>query len=84
MRWGGNLVATLVADGSGLTNTSWQVFTYWLTANSTTTRLQLEDGSFSDGGGTYIDAVSVEPETYSVKALYDQTKSHKSGSTVPD
>jgi hypothetical protein len=80
--WGGNLVATLSADGSQLDDTSWQVFTYHLTAAGSTTRLEFDDAGFSNSLGTYLDAVSVEPE-YSVKALYDQTKSHKLGSTVP-
>src|SRR5262249_13914177 len=81
--WGGNSVATLSADGSPLADTSWQVSTYHLTASGNTTRLEFDDGSFSEGGGTYLDAVSVEPEIYGVKALYDQTRSHKLGSTVP-
>jgi hypothetical protein len=58
--WGGNPVATLTADGAGLSNTQWTVYTYSLVANSTTTRLEFDNfNEYSNALGTLIDAVSV-------------------------
>ncbi|BAZ48985.1 hemolysin-type calcium-binding protein [Nostoc sp. NIES-4103] len=69
VNWGGNLVTTLTANGTGLTNTSWQTFTYSLVATSSVTRLSFDNlNELSNSLGTYIDKVSVtavvpEPST---------------------
>jgi hypothetical protein len=59
--WGGALVTNLDLTGVGLSNTAWQVYTYDLTATSTTTRLEFAATGNSDSFGGYIDAVSVSP-----------------------
>ncbi|WP_208339832.1 DUF642 domain-containing protein [Aetokthonos hydrillicola] len=66
INWGNNLVANLTADGTGLKDTKWQLFTYNLVATSAITRLSFDNlNELSDTYGTYIDKVSVRdiPET---------------------
>lgn len=65
--WGGAPITTLALSGSGLSNTAWQVYSFYLTATSAVTRLGFAATGTSDGLGGYIDAVSVaatpEPST---------------------
>jgi Protein of unknown function (DUF642) len=64
VKWGGQSVANLSANGAGLGNTNWGTFMYDLVATSTTTRLSFDNfGSMSDSLGTYIDNVSVTTAT---------------------
>jgi hypothetical protein len=69
--WDGALLDTLTANGVGLSNTSWNVFSYDVTASGSTTRLQFADLGTSNSLGTYVDAVSVEtvPEPASLMLL---------------
>jgi hypothetical protein len=60
VRWGGSVVADLTADGTGLTNTDWKVYSFTVTATSSTTALQFEDASVSDSLGTWIDGIRLE------------------------
>jgi hypothetical protein len=75
IKWGDQLVASLSASGTGLSNTNWQTFSYDLIAKSATTRLSFDNfGSNSDSFGTYIDAVRVThvtavPEPASIMGL---------------
>jgi hypothetical protein len=69
IQWDGAVVDTLSADGSGLSNTDWQYYTYYLTATAETTRLEFGDLSVSDSLGTFIDDVSVVPEPASVMLI---------------
>ena len=66
--WDGSPVTTINADGTRLSDTSWTVYSFTVTASSTTTRLQFSGLGPSDGVGEYIDAVSVAqtPEPSSV------------------
>lgn len=68
--WGGNLVDALSANGVGLTNPNWQVFTYNLTASNAVTRLSFDNlNEVSDTLGSYVDGVSVSaavPEPTSI------------------
>lgn len=58
--WGGTPVDTLIKNGTGLTNTNWSVYSYLLTATSTTTRLSFGNLTEpSDTYGSYLDDVSV-------------------------
>lgn len=59
VRWDGELVADLTADGTALTDTDWSYHIRVVTASDTITRLDLEDVGLSNGAGTYIDDVSV-------------------------
>ncbi len=53
------VIDTLTADGSSLSNTDWQYFTYTVTATSDSTRLEFGDVGPSDSLGTFIDNVSL-------------------------
>lgn len=60
--WGDTTVTKLEKSGEGLSDTDWQVYTYYLKATSDSTRLSFDDlDELSDGLGSYIDAVSIEP-----------------------
>jgi hypothetical protein len=60
--WGDTTVAQLEKSGEGLADTDWQVYTYYLKATSDSTRLSFDDlDETSDGLGSFIDAVSIEP-----------------------
>jgi hypothetical protein len=52
-------VADLTADGTALSDTQWNYFTYTVTATSSTTRVQFTDLGISDSFGTYLDDVSL-------------------------
>lgn len=75
VNWGGQSVADLTADGTGLANTVWNTFTYDIVAKSTSTILSFNDfDAVSDSLGTYLDAVSVTtvtsvPESSSIMGL---------------
>lgn len=58
--WNGSSVTTVTANGVGLSDTSWTVYSFNVAASATTTRLQFSGLGPSDGMGEYIDAVSVE------------------------
>ncbi|OUC13333.1 MAG: hypothetical protein B0A82_17760 [Alkalinema sp. CACIAM 70d] len=58
--WGGTLIDTLTKDGTGLSNTDWSVYTYFLKATSKTTRLSFGNLTEpSDSYGSYLDDVNV-------------------------
>lgn len=59
IKWDGEIVDVLTADGTGLCNTNWQYYTYRLTAGSESSRLEFGDLSVSDSLGTFVDDVSV-------------------------
>jgi hypothetical protein len=72
VKWGGNLVDTLMADGTGLGDTKWNTFTYNLVANGAKTRLSFDNlTEKSDSLGTYIDNVSLQavPESTNVAGI---------------
>jgi Protein of unknown function (DUF642) len=72
VKWGGNLVDTLTANGTGLGDTKWNTFTYNLVANDATTRLSFDNlTEKSDSLGTYIDNVSLQavPESTNVAGI---------------
>ncbi|MDY7015935.1 MAG: DUF642 domain-containing protein [Cyanobacteriota bacterium] len=83
VRWGDTVLAKLSADGTGLTDTQWQVYTYTVQAKGATTRLSFDNlnEDSSDGQGALLDAVSLEPlvcqlpGTCDVTILPDQTVS---------
>lgn len=79
--WDGVVVDTLSRAGGS--QTAWTVHTYTVVASGTSTALTFEDKGVNDSLGTYVDAVSVKEVEYNVCALYDQSKAHKAGSTVP-
>jgi hypothetical protein len=70
--WNGSSVTTVNATGTGLLDTSWTVYTFTVTASSTTTRLQFSGLGPSDSLGEYVDAVSVEqtPEPSSIMLCF--------------
>jgi hypothetical protein len=70
--WNGSSVTTIHADGTGLPDTSWTVYSFTVTASSTITRLQFSGLGPSDSLGEYIDAVSVEttPEPSSIMLCF--------------
>ena len=59
--WGGNVVARIDADGTGVPGTRWITVRQLVTATSGRTTLELRDEGASDGMGTYIDDVRVSP-----------------------
>jgi hypothetical protein len=60
IRWDGNLLDHLSADGSGTTVTDWLYFTYIVTASSNVTILEFRDVSDpGDSLGALLDDVSV-------------------------
>ena len=59
VRWNGQLLGRLTADGRGARDTQWTRATYFVRANSPTSRLSFHDVGRSDSTGTYLDAVSV-------------------------
>lgn len=59
VRWDGALVTLLNANGVGLSDTDWTVFSFDLRATSSTTRLEFADVSVSDAFGGYLDSVVV-------------------------
>lgn len=59
--WAGELLATVTRPGNGLSDTRWTRLSYNVTATSSTTRLELRDAGISNGLGTYVDAVSLQP-----------------------
>jgi hypothetical protein len=69
--WNGNLLDTLTANGTGFSNTNWNVYSYTVAATGSATRLKFEDLGTSNSLGTYVDAVSVEavPEPASLLLL---------------
>lgn len=68
-------------------STNWEPYSFTFTASGPSTRIEFLDlGILSTKGlGTYIDEVSVQEVAplLHLCVLYDQTKAHKSGSTVP-
>ena len=62
VKWHRRVVATLTADGLGLTNASWRLYAFKVRpSGGRTTRLEFDDGGISDSVGTYIDGISVSP-----------------------
>jgi hypothetical protein len=60
VKWHRRVVATLTADGRGLTTTSWRLYAFKVRPSSGhTTRLEFDDAGISDSVGTYIDGVTV-------------------------
>ena len=60
VKWHRRVVATLTADGRGLTNASWRLYAFKVRpSGGRTTRLEFDDGGISDSVGTYVDGVSV-------------------------
>jgi hypothetical protein len=70
--WDGSSVTTVSADGTGLLDTSWTVYSFTVTASSATTRLQFSGLGPSDQLGEYVDAVSVAqtPEPSSIMLCF--------------
>jgi len=73
--WDGALVDTLSASGVGNTDNAWKVYTYNLTATSSSTHLAFDDLLETNvlPGGSHLDAVSVqgvpEPSTLALLGL---------------
>lgn len=59
VKWAGEVVDTISADGSGLTSTDWRYYEYNVAASGTTTRLEFADLSNPDSLGTFLDDVSI-------------------------
>ncbi len=59
VRWHGRVVATLRANGTGLTNTNWHMYAIKVRATGPATRLEFDDAGISDSVGTLIDGVTV-------------------------
>jgi hypothetical protein len=57
--WDGELVARVEADGTGMSQTSWQVVTVIVRARSARTRLEIRDEGTPNSLGGYIDDVRV-------------------------
>ena len=57
--WGGEVVVTVEANGSGQSLTQWQIYEYEVTATASLTRIEFRDVGQSDSMGSYLDAVSV-------------------------
>ncbi|MGK7905515.1 MAG: hypothetical protein AB4352_29740 [Hormoscilla sp.] len=58
--WGGTLVADLKENGEGLSGTKWTEYSYKVLALCSSTRLSFDNlEETSNGGGSYIDKVSV-------------------------
>lgn len=59
--WENTLVSELEKSGEGLSASVWEVYTYELKADSTSTRLSFDNlNETSDGLGSYFDAVKVQ------------------------
>ena len=54
-------IARLEADGSRLSDTAWTVSTFFVTARSGRSRLEIRDEGMPNGLGSYIDDVRVVP-----------------------
>ncbi|MBP0019000.1 MAG: DUF642 domain-containing protein [Cyanobacteria bacterium SBLK] len=65
VRWGNTLVAQLSKNGTGLTDTQWQVYTYELQATAITTRLSFDNlNELSNVYGAFLDGVSLRQSTF--------------------
>lgn len=61
VRWNGELVAVVQASGEGQTDTRWSRYSFRVRAAGTGSRLELRDAGQSNGQGTYVDDVSIQP-----------------------
>jgi hypothetical protein len=70
--WNGSSVTTVNADGTGLLDTRWTVYSFTVLASSDSSRLQFSGLGPSDSLGEYLDAVSVEqaPEPSSIMLCF--------------
>ncbi len=62
VKWGGVVVDTIQADGTGLTDTDWTDYSYVVQASGTSTELRFTDLGIQQqeaGTGTFLDDVSV-------------------------
>lgn len=57
--WNGNDIATVSADGTGHTTTSWLFYTYNVVATHSLTRINFTDAGIPDSYGTFLDNVSL-------------------------
>lgn len=83
--WGGNLVLSVTANGIGLNDTNWGIYSLYLTATHPTTDLTFVATGTDDSYGGYIDSVAVEslPEptglaVWSLLGLTIATLTHRS------
>lgn len=60
--WDGRFLDSQSRPGDSLSNTRWTRLSYMVTAASSLTRLELRDVGVSNGYGTYVDAVSLQPQ----------------------
>jgi hypothetical protein len=62
VRWGDTPVAQLSKSGAGLSEPQWELDTYYVKANNASTRLSFDNlNETSDGMGSFLDAISLEP-----------------------
>ncbi|MDY6782865.1 MAG: DUF642 domain-containing protein [Cyanobacteriota bacterium] len=72
--WGNTVLAQLSADGTGLTDTQWQTKTYTVQATGAKTRLSFDNlNETSDGLGSYLDDVKLEPLVCQLPGTCDVT-----------
>lgn len=57
--WGGELISSITADGTGLRNTDWTVHSLQLPGRAGPTWLEFAAAGRSDSYGGYLDAVSL-------------------------
>ena len=82
--WGGAVVTTLVADGTGLSTTSWNVHQFQVTGGpGATTRLTFEDLGTANTYGTYIDDVRVVESTIVTPPNLLVNGSFEQGPSIP-
>ena len=55
------LVTVVSASGEGATDARWTRVAFRVRATSNGSRLELRDGGTSNGSGTYVDDVSIQP-----------------------
>ncbi|MBP0018999.1 MAG: DUF642 domain-containing protein [Cyanobacteria bacterium SBLK] len=64
VRWGNTSIAQLSKDGTGLTDTQWQVYNYEVRATDATTRLRFDNlNELSNYYGAFLDGVSLRQNT---------------------
>jgi hypothetical protein len=61
VKWHRHVLARIVLDGRGRSNTEWHAYAFKVRATGPRTRLEFDDRGVSDSVGTYLDAVKVTP-----------------------
>ena len=61
VKWHRHVLARIVLDGRGRSQTEWHAYAFKVRATGRRTRLEFDDRGVSDSVGTYLDGVKVTP-----------------------